>query len=292
MPNRSRKGEGEIMRRFHALLFAVLILQTAVAGAQIVLQPKWIGTVEFSTAQGIFNIDLSNVMVGCSSQTETALRSWPLLQAGWNIHYFQGVLEFDLAGAGLPTAAMTPGNFSARLDGLTMHGTVQSLALGISLFDLQDDSEDGQVSPLDCNHTRGPALGHTLYDPEQSNHDFTHIDVTEAIRRDLFGDGKGDTSSGFLLRASDCSNARLLLNSFQTTLVIRPRAPDAGPDAGGATDAGTDGGTDGGGSSVDSGTGPDRDAATEEVSPGGCGCTAVGAPRRDFLDLAIRALGR
>jgi hypothetical protein len=91
---------------------------------------------------------------------------------------------------------MTANNFTARLGGLTVtysSATGAMNALDVDLFDMEDGTEDGVLNVYDFNSTLGSRIArrtHT-FGATPIPADFNDIDVTDAVRRDLFGAGKG-----------------------------------------------------------------------------------------------------
>lgn len=108
-----------------------------------------------------------------------------------------GVFEFDIAG--LPTSAMTTHNWTARLNSINTTGG-GSGELDIALFDLKDLQEDAAISHQDYAAITGDAIAQRNYSaPGGLNAPLTDLDVTAQLRRDLFGFGAGDDTTGFVL---------------------------------------------------------------------------------------------
>ncbi|HPQ42454.1 MAG TPA: hypothetical protein PLV45_18925, partial [bacterium] len=120
----------------------------------------------------------------------------------WN-----GIIEFDAdrtsGGELFPTEHMTPDNWTAQLAGLRcIHGYNIGESHEFYLHDMYDAQEDGALTNSDripgeyiadlCDQV--VPVG-TVLDP---------VDVTEALRRDLFGSGTGDLTTGFVLVPEVC----------------------------------------------------------------------------------------
>ena len=185
-----------------------------------------------------------------------------------------GVLEFPLDGFSIPES-MTSHNFTARLMDLSGAPPSSSTAadLGVNIFDMQDAQEDGFVTAADFNAALGTTpINSTPFQngafPEEG------LDVTDALRRDLFGDGTGDDATGFILVGTGgmgivlygVPSAYIEINVHQDT--DTGGDSDTDPDTDTDTDIETDADTDG-----DTDTGSDDEITDPDVK---CSCSAVG----------------
>jgi hypothetical protein len=113
-----------------------------------------------------------------------------------------GIVEFDLAG--LPAAWMTASNFAATLKGLSVisSSSVNLPAMPVNLFDLADGAEDGVIDPAggDFAQALGGAITTRTHTFGGAPANFNKINVTAQLRRDLFGAGTGQPTTGFILR--------------------------------------------------------------------------------------------
>jgi len=92
---------------------------------------------------------------------------------------------------------MTPSNWTAKIDSIILnyrHDAGQDMAMEI--YDLDDDKENGNVDIYDYDSYREQI---TTLSGETT---FNDIDITDVLRRDLFGEGAGDLTSGFLFLES------------------------------------------------------------------------------------------
>ncbi len=176
---------------------------------------------------------LSNSMVwvgGISSSTTTTNRSstffnpyhfaYSLIRSVTGDHT-HGVFEFDIAG--LPTSAMTTHNWTARLNSINTTGS-GSGDMSIELFDLNDLREDAAISHQDYAAIAGRAIAQRSYSaPGGLNAPLTDIDVTAQLRRDLFGLGAGDSTTGFILipvLSGTGNNGRVAFDGNAANIVI------------------------------------------------------------------------
>lgn len=103
----------------------------------------------------------------------------------------RGILEFDLvnteSGAAFPPPDMTAYNWTAKLIDLSC--TYQSGESIVNVYDLSDEFEDSTITETEFDGRRS----RIAYGIE-----FEDINITETLRHDLFGEGNGESSSGFL----------------------------------------------------------------------------------------------
>ncbi len=174
------------------------------ASAQLVLSPSASGTV--NVWNWVYNLSFgptgttSDNGVGVSSnyiQVGKFLSDFHQHSTYWGYGWSQwnGVLEFPLTG--LPTSEMTENNWTARLNGLSV-----TYAIGVGedlyviLFDLHDIAEDNVLSTSDWDTSL--EYIHTLCSTVPSvGSTYDNIDVTDVLRRDLFGEGATRRFDGF-----------------------------------------------------------------------------------------------
>jgi hypothetical protein len=97
---------------------------------------------------------------------------------------------------------MTSNNFTARLNGLTATDSWGTGSLNVYLYDMGDGTEDGIVYYNDFNSTQGALIERSVHVIGGTPAKFDNVDVTEALRNDLFGGGPADFS-GFILLCPD-----------------------------------------------------------------------------------------
>jgi len=205
--------------------------------AQMILGPRVTGYAGHATyaATGYF--------------TTTTFYGQPAIQLGAKLYshvpettflFTHGIMEFFVdqttAGGPMPCPGMTPYNWSAHLAGLTViTASDPGDWLYCRLYDMKDSAEDAVINYEDIDAATGgyinqlfdhiPPVG-TVFDP---------IDVTDALRRDLFGEGAGDATTGFTLGTMldwgdyrklrfDENAPRIIVNLFGPTPTPTPSA--------------------------------------------------------------------
>ena len=233
------------MKRFSLILCLVLILSlSGVASAQIVLGPPP------SAVGGISYLYARTTVAGATSTYFTTLTSMQVggisysgttAGVGFSVYVaFGGALEFNLGPAMSPT--FTAKDFTARLDGLTVTGSMATGAmnpLDVDLFNMPDSDEDGVINVDDFIGKLGKRIARGTHDfaPGGVPADFNNIDVTCAVRNDLFGAGQTNFS-GFILIPANISEEieGVRYDSVTPTLTITPGVP--GPKCGGGGSSG------------------------------------------------------
>ena len=189
------------MKRFSLIICLVLILSLSrVAIAQIVLGPQ--------AARGLFH--LIKIKNG-STVVDTYSFTGPYVGnpvfgslASYKKYYVQVAIEFNLKGGTttLPTVDMTSNNFTASLNGLTATDSWGTGSLNVYLYDMGDGTEDGNVYYNDFNSKQGALISSSAHVIGGAPAIFDNVDVTDAVRSDLFGGGSTDFS-GFILLCPD-----------------------------------------------------------------------------------------
>ena len=226
------------MRRYSLILCMVLIISLpGVAIAQIVLgpPPAAVGGISYfyarTTVAGsttTYFSTLTYIQVGGISYTGT------VGGLGFSAYVaFGGALEFDLGPAMSPT--FTAKDFTARLDGLTVTSSFATGAmnpLDVDLFNMPDGDEDGVITVDDFIGKLGRPIAQGTHNFGGVPADFNNIDVTCAVRNDLFGAGQTDFS-GFILIPNTLSEEIKVItyDPGTPTLTITPGVP--GPKCGG-----------------------------------------------------------
>lgn len=199
------------MNRYSLILCLVLIISlSGVASAQVVLPP-------LEDAKGILNkqtISTVNTTTYVSSLLGVGkYTSYYSYTTGgttfFNTYLFQGqaAIEFNLASpTSLPTTGMTTNNFVAGLYGLNVASESGSGTMNVDLLDMLDANEDGVVYYDDYNaHMVGTIDSRPHVFGGTQAHFSNNVDVTDAVRRDLFGAGTGQDFSGFILKSPDAA---------------------------------------------------------------------------------------
>ena len=190
------------MKRYILIICIVLIFSLSrVASAQIVLGPQAAGgpghlIILKNGSTVVDTYDVFGPYVGNPSFVDLPL---------YKQYYLQVAVEFNLQGGTmtLPTVDMTSNNFTARLNGLTATDSWGTGSLNVYLYDMGDGTEDGNVDYNDFDSTQGAPIdsrAHVIGGGAPA--DFNNVDVTVALRNDLFGGGSADFS-GFILLCPD-----------------------------------------------------------------------------------------
>ncbi len=189
------------MKRFFLIICLILILSLSrVASAQIVLGPQAARCISHkiivrkgSTISDTYSF--TGPYVGNPSFVDLPL---------YKQYYLQVAIEFNLQSGttNLPTADMTSNNFTARLNGLTATDSRGTGSLNVYLYDMGDGTEDGNVYYNDFNSIQDAFIAKSAHVIRGTPAEFNNIDVTNAVRNDLFGGGSTDFS-GFILLCPD-----------------------------------------------------------------------------------------
>ncbi|MEE9575429.1 MAG: DUF11 domain-containing protein [Gammaproteobacteria bacterium] len=198
------------MKRYSLILCLVLIVSfSGVASAQIVLGP------DTPTAIG-------DVYTGYSTWYESPNNPYV---GDFYGYICQGVIEFYLNPASVPTANMTKYNFTARLDGLSVtYSSAAIPSMNVVLYDMLDFSEDGAVTLNDLNSMQGGAIATRTHNFFGIPANFDNVDVTEAVRHDLFDLPQTDYS-GFILIANPDTGGWVEYNDDPTLTITTGGGP-------------------------------------------------------------------
>jgi hypothetical protein len=118
----------------------------------------------------------------------------------YNLYYMQAAFEFNLSPIIPPT--FTSNDFTAWLGGLNVIDSIGTNSMNVYLYDMGDGTEDGNVYYNDFNSKQGAFIASSTNVIGGVPAHFGVIDVTEAVRNDLFGAGQTDFS-GFILLCPD-----------------------------------------------------------------------------------------
>ncbi len=187
-----------------------LCLFSITASAQIVLSPSVSGTAfswywTYNWSSGPTGTHVSNGSDVFSNYIQVGGQAVYSFQhytyRSQTKSFWNGVLEFPLTG--FPTNDMTESNWTARLNGLSITYVLGEVGqtFYVNLFDMWDGAEDNTLSIADWDAAHGFINGiiSTIPSPGDT---YDNIDVTEAVRRDLFGEGQLGDSTGFILKSS------------------------------------------------------------------------------------------
>ena len=231
------------MKRYSLIICLVLIFSlSGVASAQVIMPP-------LEDAGGVANVKLAfygyiytnNVTyyIPATIPTTAVVPLPPMV--GYTTYYtpldfygsyisnanvmanLQAAFEFDL---GTVPTTFTSKDFTAKLNGLNVDSSSFYYGTGtmnVDLFDMGDGTEDGIVYYNDYNSRRGGRIARLPHVFGGAHADFDNIDVTCAVRNDLFGAGQTDFS-GFILKSPD-ARYELLWYDDTPTLTITPGVP-------------------------------------------------------------------
>jgi len=141
------------------------------------------------------------------------------------------VIEFDLDSIhgelSVPTTQMTPYNWTAKIDNIVVENPVHvGQFMPVDLFDLNDISEDGWITRDDYDSRFEHITNLFEIIPEEGTI-YNDIDITAALRRDLFGAGAGDPTTGFLFTAG--AEASVEFNTDSPRISINLHTPTPSP---------------------------------------------------------------
>ncbi|HPQ39861.1 MAG TPA: hypothetical protein PLV45_05760 [bacterium] len=235
-----------VREKILAGLLTVLLL-APVSQAQIVLAPQATGTAIHRWERS-FYVNWMQITTRFYS-TETYDVATPGIWAGYtgsssfyseypisswwcNRNWLHGIIEFNILetidGNPFPTAAMTPYNWTAQLKGMIVESG-GSTGPGATLYDLGDACENGavQTDDFDCILAESTPVITFTVPPDGS--ELGSIDITAILRRDLFGAGSGDPTSGLLL-TSDADGFKIAFNSSSPRVDIFRVDPTSTPE--------------------------------------------------------------
>lgn len=283
-------GEGDIMKRGVVTLgLAGMLLIGGAAKAQTILSPltpivtghvsyerRWVdegtGGTSFSSYASTPDITVARDFWSWSTCTGGGASCGTFLYQT----YKQGVIEFLFPATIFTRSSMTTNNFTAKLNDLDVDQSSGTGSMQVNLRDMADSAEDAQVDENDFKSFRGGSIASITHHFGGAHADFTNVDVTDAVRHDLFRDGLGQTTIGFLLFAPGQDSQQVLKYSKNPEIVITVYDTDAGGDG----DTDTDGDADvDGDASVDTHDDSGAGMPIEEGEHDDNGCnTVVGRP--------------
>ena len=165
---------------------------------------------------------------GISTQNGYTVTYYQQLWSITDLYVRRGILEFVLHAAksnrDLPTSGMTPYNWTAKLhiEKLPLNGGVNLDTFGVDLFSLTEEDEDSELTD---HETEGHFITHLYDNPPPAGAEFT-IDVTEALRIDLFG-SSSNVTTGFILKPTQLAtnvaiDSIFCWNGSDVNLTIHP----------------------------------------------------------------------
>jgi hypothetical protein len=199
------------MHRIRMLIMVLIAISVFIAGtdAQIVLSPPQAA----GYVQAFGGTHSYQIFYSWYQPHENAIRASQYFIGGtwsWPMYFYvsKGVIEFDIdqtaGGNPFPTDSMTAHNWTAKLNGLTVtYAMASDGQLKAELFDLKDLNEDGAVTEDDYLGVMGNSITTLCTTPPEEGTVYNNIDVTQQLRRDLFGEGAGDDTSGFTLMVTN-----------------------------------------------------------------------------------------
>jgi len=206
-----------------ATILIVLLFTGAVTNAQIVLGPPDVsGSVfehsgtcrhryQYATNWSYYHQwgypetdTISDVRAGNWTSTNINYAHPPAYETRQQIFYHntQAIFEFGLDatidGGQFPKSSMTAYNWEAQLTGMVVG--VQAWQVGrnqpVVLNDMSVDNQDGELTVNDIENYE--QIG-TVFNEIPENGSSLSIDITEALRKDIFGDDGSQDFSGFIL---------------------------------------------------------------------------------------------
>ncbi len=235
----------------------VIVLMAGIAHGQIILTPEVTGTsfyhyhyykmrrgvnsecsspyaTHYLSSFAITDAHSMSILLGQSYQFDSGFTTWTsgiiyICQTTIDDWDWAGILKFNLQGLGNTSSNFTPYNWSARLNNLVVEAALNPGSNGkIELWDMVDEME---TSGLTGNERNGAyqCISTICDGVPESGVIFTDIDVTEALRRDLFGEGTGDLTSGFILKATDYGQAWNKFNNDSPVIEISIFTPTPSP---------------------------------------------------------------
>ncbi len=187
-------------------ILALLLFVCRTASTQVVLGPEISGTHSHRTHTygGQIVTTSSCVFPNAiwSGLNYTGTAAGPF-RSYW-FSFDRGIMEFDLqntlSGAPFPVPGLTAYNWSASLDDLIVSdATAPGSGIGIDLFDMVDSAQDGVLTIGDREERQFvQRISSTVPSPGQA----FSIDITQALRHDLFGSDPS-LSSGFILKPTE-----------------------------------------------------------------------------------------
>ncbi|MCD4654572.1 hypothetical protein K8T06_11665 [bacterium] len=229
------------------LVFFIL-LNTSVSG-QMILKPMKTGYIQDYTCY-------QHHYDSCQGQNY----GLPTMRNCWRSTYTQGwkfltttncVVEFNIQqtvdGNEFPPSEMTAYNWTAQLiDLIVIDGFPAGDECYVTLYDLPDEYEDGEINLMDYCGLNGDHIKVLFYEIPPAGTVIAPIDLTNSLRRDLFGEGTGDVTSGLYLYcwgispgirsqiAYDHDSLRIKVNMFGSHPTLTPLpatpTPTATPD--------------------------------------------------------------
>jgi hypothetical protein len=229
-----------VKKRFTQITLAaiLLILPVQSVSSQIVLEPKIKGTIRFHRSCYSFKYysswttrcRMSGFYESPALWARKHKASWTEFRYGWYYYtsYQNGrpVFEFDISrSSGFPPAWMTPFNWNANLKGMCVLNN--SLDAVLSMYKQFPEMSDGRLDERD--YDSGQTFITYLYADEQPDDiPLSPIDVTAAIRENLFGNPANDYV-GFLLLTDNFGSVELS-DPYLEIVQIPQETPTPKPD--------------------------------------------------------------
>ena len=270
------------------VLWLALFHCAAAATAQVLFEPTFVGS---TTSHDFDNcsqpsVKIDEVVVGrgtalinCCTYYDEQVNGGFCQMIDEDLPW-TGIIEFDLASVTLP-ASMTENNFNAYINILVGTGEEDNQSaegeMEVTVHAMSDADEDGELRNSDYT-ADSSQIGDILLYPMSGTASYEYIDVTEAIREDLFGPDN-NLIAGFTLRAQnyilndgtpvdEWRRQMVRIDSDQIRLVLKmdetidfdteeETTGDTATNSDGETDADTDGDTD-----------TDGDADSDDKAPG------------------------
>lgn len=135
-----------------------------------------------------------------------------------------GIMEFNIQettmGRTFPLPEMTTYNWFAQLVGLIVDDVSNPGPLTVKLYDLHDAQENGQITAADANAEFGDPISLIYTETPSTGAKLTPVNVTEQLRRDLFGVGNNNLTSGLILKTESEPVPRVSYNQQTIRLEV------------------------------------------------------------------------
>jgi len=267
---------------FFVAFFLGGLLLVSIADAQIILRPHETGKM-WPCFSGCYTQETPGIEVGCCascSNTGTMISSY----TPDNNYPFDGFIVFDFYHA--PCLSMlTPDNFTAKLQGLTVAGSDGSAhgSATIAVHEMNSCSYDTEYPDFCGCYPGDDTLASTVHVLNSHvNTRFQDIDVTKALAYDLFDQHVNFTVFTIAVTSPKQERYKICLDHQNPRLVINVTGVDAGPnciqppvkhDGGDPTGCTVDHSENNGN---DHPAGDGGAGADSEKNSSGCGCGVVG----------------
>ncbi len=146
-----------------------------------------------------------------------------------DLYSAHAVMEFPadetVYGGIFPTTQMTVSNWMAAIEVIDFEFVNGPFP---NLYQMNDEYEDGVLEINDFYSSTSEDLITALHPDEPGGTTVSSIDITDALRNDIFGAGAGDLTSGYILIAPACdyeNNCRVDHENLRITVNVSTPTP-------------------------------------------------------------------